>query len=65
MTDHPVWRISSFSTNNGSCVEVADLGGTVAVRNSNHPSRGTISFSLNAMAAFVAASAAGEYDDLG
>lgn len=57
------WRKSTYSGQNGDCVEVADLGGTVAVRNSNAPDRGTISFSLNAMAAFVAACAAGELDD--
>lgn len=65
MTTYPVWRISSFSGSNGSCVEVADLGGLVAVRNSNHPQRGTISLSLIAMSALVDAAKSGELDDLG
>lgn len=65
MTDHPMWRISSFSANGGSCVAVADLGDRVAIRNSNRPDRGTISFSLNAMAALVDAVKTGELDDLG
>lgn len=81
------WRKSSFSGQNGDCVEVAEtdampgddhitstgetLGdlrrrsAAVLVRNSNAPDRGTISFSLNAMAAFVDAAKSGEYDDLG
>jgi uncharacterized protein DUF397 len=34
------WRISSFSGNNGTCVEVAALpNGHIAVRNSTHPNR--------------------------
>jgi hypothetical protein len=62
---HPHWRISSFSGQNGSCVQVADVGGTALVRNSNHPDRATLSLSPSAMAAFVDAAKAGEYDDLG
>lgn len=65
MTDSVRWRISSFSGQNGSCVAVAESGDTVLVRNSNHPDQGTLAVSADAMAAFVAAVAAGEYDDLG
>jgi hypothetical protein len=57
------WRKSSYSTTNGSCVEVNHLGGTVAVRNSVHPDRGTLVFEPTAVAALVAACAAGELDD--
>lgn len=64
MTDHLKWRISSYSANNGSCVAVADLDGTVLVRNSNQPDRATLALPRDAMAAFVAASKAGEWDDL-
>jgi hypothetical protein len=57
------WRKSSFSTTNGSCVEVNDRGATVALRNSVHPDRGTLTFEPGAVAALVAACAAGELDD--
>jgi hypothetical protein len=32
-----LWHKSSFSGNNGTCVEVADLAGAVAVRDSKDP----------------------------
>jgi hypothetical protein len=60
----PRWRISSFSTNNGSCVAVAAVDDTVAIRNSNHPDRNTLTLDPAAMAAFVAACSAGECDNL-
>lgn len=64
MTESTVWRISSFSGQNGSCVAVADLGDRVAIRNSNSPDRGTLVLSPASIAAFVAACARGECDDL-
>lgn len=57
------WRKSSY-TNNGDCVEVADTGGSVLVRNSNHPDRGTLTLDPQAMAAFVEGCKQGEFDDL-
>jgi hypothetical protein len=57
------WRKSSYS-NNGKCVEIADTGGSVLVRNSQHPDRGTITLSPAAVAAFVADCSVGELDDL-
>lgn len=59
------WRISSFSNNNGNCVEVAELpDGRVAVRNSNHPHDGTVLFTRAEMHAWITGVKAGEFDDL-
>lgn len=55
--------MSSYSSTNGSCVAIAETDdGTVHVRNSNHPDRGTLAFPAETVAAFVAACAAGELD---
>lgn len=67
LSDHPFpvaahWRTSSFSGNNGTCVEVAALSdGHVAIRNSKHPHDGTILLTH----AEISAIKAGELDDLG
>ena len=58
------WKKSSYSADVGNCVEVAETGDAVHVRNSNHPVRGTLALPADAVASFVAACAAGEYDDL-
>lgn len=59
------WRKSSYSGNNGNCVEVATLAhGRVAVRNSNHPDAGTVIFTHAEMAAFINGVKAREFDDL-
>lgn len=58
------WRKSSYS-NNGDCVEVADLdGGSTGIRNSNHPDRGTLVLDSTGLAAWIAGCAAGEFDGL-
>lgn len=59
------WRISSFSGNNGTCVEVAGLpDGHIAVRNSNHPEDGMVLFTRAEMHAWISGVKAGEFDDL-
>ncbi|GAA2485585.1 hypothetical protein GCM10010406_22220 [Streptomyces thermolineatus] len=59
------WRKSSFSGNNGTCVEVAALAdGRIAVRNSNRPEAGTVFFTSAEMDAWVKGVKAGEFDDL-
>ncbi|GGS59920.1 DUF397 domain-containing protein [Streptomyces violaceus] len=48
------WRRSSYSgTSGGECVEVADLGPGVAVRDSKNPEVGVLTVSPESYAAFV------------
>jgi len=59
------WRISSFSGNNGTCVEVAaSPDGHIALRNSTHPDAGTILFTRAQINAWIQGIKAGEFDDL-
>jgi hypothetical protein len=63
--DTATWRKSSFTGDQGDCVEVANL--TVdeyVVRNSNHPDRGTLVFTRAELAAWIKGCKAGEFDDL-
>lgn len=60
-----LWRTSSFSGNNGTCVEVAVCpDGRIAVRNSNHPDEATVLFTRAEMNAWIRGVKAGEFDDL-
>jgi hypothetical protein len=60
-----LWRTSSFSGNNGTCVAVAVLpSGHIAVRNSNHPEEGMVLFTRAEMNAWIQGVKAGEFDDL-
>ena len=64
-----MWRKSSFSgsggTGGGNCVEVAELAdGGIAVRNSNRPDAGVVTFTPAEMAAWIKGCKAGEFDDL-
>ncbi|MGZ3116807.1 DUF397 domain-containing protein [Streptomyces sp. H62] len=47
------WRKSSYSGGANDCVEVAELGGHAAVRDSKNISRGPLLFSKAAMRALV------------
>jgi Domain of unknown function (DUF397) len=59
------WRISSFSGNNGTCVEVAALpDGHIAVRNSTHPDGTVTLFTRTEMNHWINGIKAGEFDDL-
>lgn len=60
-----LWRTSSFSGNNGTCVEVAACpDGRIAVRNSNHPDEAAVLFTRAEMDAWIRGVKAGEFDDL-
>lgn len=58
------WRKSSFSQGQGACVELADLGDGVAVRDSKDPGGPVLRFTRAELAAFLAGAKAGEFDDL-
>jgi uncharacterized protein DUF397 len=64
-TEELRWRKSSFSNDQGACVETAELpDGTVAVRNSNRPQAGSVVFTRAEMNAWIKGCKAGEFDDL-
>ena len=59
------WRKSVHSNPSGNCVELAPLpGGEVAVRNSRYPAGPALIYSRAEMAAFIAGTKNGEFDDL-
>jgi hypothetical protein len=58
-----VWRKSTFSSQNGGCVEIAaNLPGVIAIRDSKRPDGGAHVISGPAFAAFLADARAGRYD---
>lgn len=58
------WRKSSY-TDNGQCVEVADVGDRILVRNSNDPGAGTLKLTRRQLSDWLAGIKAGEFDDHG
>jgi hypothetical protein len=56
------FRKSRFSGPNDNCVEVADLPGGRAVRNSKRPEAATVTFTTDEWTAFVKGVKAGEFD---
>jgi len=48
------WKKSSYSGNTGNCVEVADLGHAIAVRDSKDSQRAVLVFSRQAWQSFIA-----------
>jgi hypothetical protein len=56
------WRKSSYSGGGNQCVEVADLGAAVAVRDSKNPDAGHLAFSADNWRAFLSSTKRGSYD---
>lgn len=56
------WRKSSYSNASNQCVEVARIGGAVAVRDSKNPGGGHLAFGTAAWEAFLADIKHGSYD---
>lgn len=63
--DTATWRKSRYSGDEGACVEIAPLAdGRIAIRNSNYPSAGVVTFTRAEMDAWINGVKAGEFDDL-
>lgn len=60
----PTWRKASFSSNSSNCVELADAGDTVLLRDSKHPEQGHVTLTLEGLAGLVGAARAGALDHL-
>jgi hypothetical protein len=59
------WIKSSFSANNGTCVEFAALDdGQIALRSSNRPQDGAILFTRAEISAWLQGAKHGEFDHL-
>ncbi|MEW2544874.1 DUF397 domain-containing protein [Streptomyces sp. NPDC047002] len=59
-----VWRKSSYSSANGQCVEVAQAGEAVAVRDSKDPAGSALVFAAGEFTAFVRGVTCGGFDQL-
>jgi hypothetical protein len=59
------WRKSSYSGGNGDCVEVAECGDGVAVRDSKDPAGPALAFAPSDWVAFVQGAKNGDFDGPG
>ena len=65
MSDDPIrWRKSTFSGAASDCVELAQAGADVLVRDSKDPSGPVLRLTREQVAGWLAGVRAGEFDDL-
>ncbi len=63
MTLNNIWRKSTFSDNNGACVEVrTDGNGDIEVRDTKNRAAGTLSFTTAEWTAFLDGAKEGQFD---
>lgn len=60
----PTWRKSSYSAGGNNCVELADAGATILLRDSKHPEQGHFTFTKAEITTFIRRAKTGEFDDL-
>jgi Domain of unknown function (DUF397) len=58
----PEWRKAKRSIANGDCVEIAPIGGGIAVRDSKAPAGLVLRYSADAWKAFVSGVGQGNFD---
>lgn len=56
------WRKSTYSSNDGACLEVANLDGHRAVRDSKDPTGPALRFTTDQWTAFTTSIHTGEFD---
>lgn len=57
-----IWRKSTRSASTGNCVEVADLGDDIWMRDSKNPTGPALEFTAAEFAAFIGGVKDGEFD---
>ena len=59
---HALWRKSTYSGGNGSCIEIADLGTVAAVRDSKNRNGPKLIFAADEWRSFVDSVKAGRHN---
>jgi hypothetical protein len=57
-----VWRKSTYSSQDGNCVEICDVAGSVGIRDSKSPDRAVLRSARRDWVAFIVEAKAGNFD---